>query len=122
MIARQAARPLRRPTFATQRRRAFATEASREHVRIVEVGPRDGLQNEKAVIPPKVKAELVNRLTAAGMDTIESGSFVSPKWVPQVSGLVRNKCGVLAVRDQGWKFWAEKCQGKEELGVDLGEE
>ena len=99
MIARQAARSLRRSTFVTQRRRAFATE--REYVRIVEVGPRDGLQNEKAVIPPKVKAELVSRLTAAGMDTIESGSFVSPKWVPQVSGLVRNKCVVLAVRDQG---------------------
>ncbi len=54
-------------------------------MRIVEVGPRDGLQNESAVIPPAVKAELINRLTEAGLDIIESGSFVSPKWVPQVS-------------------------------------
>ena len=84
MIARQAARPLRRPTFATQRRRAFATEASREHVRIVEVGPRDGLQNEKAVIPPTTKVELIDRLARAGSKIIEAGSYVSPKWVPQV--------------------------------------
>ena len=67
------------------RYRTYATSIPRERVRIVEVGPRDGLQNEKAVIPPKVKAELINRLTAAGMDIIEAGSFVSPKWVPQVS-------------------------------------
>ncbi|KAI9070366.1 aldolase [Trametes sanguinea] len=67
------------------RQRAYAT-AARERVRIVEVGPRDGLQNESTVIPPEVKAELVNRLTKAGMDIIESGSFVSPKWVPQMAG------------------------------------
>lgn len=54
------------------------------HVNIVEVGPRDGLQNEKGVIPPEVKVELINRLGRAGLKTIESGSFVSPKWVPQV--------------------------------------
>lgn len=53
-------------------------------MRIVEVGPRDGLQNEKAVIPVDVKVELVNRLGRAGMKTIEAGSFVSPKWMPQV--------------------------------------
>lgn len=55
-------------------------------VRIVEVGPRDGLQNESLPIPPAVKAELINRLSRAGMRNIEAGSFVSPKWVPQVSG------------------------------------
>ena len=71
------------PRTATLRR--YAHHTTRERVRIVEVGPRDGLQNEKAVIPPAVKAELINRLTAAGMDIIEAGSFVSPKWVPQVS-------------------------------------
>ena len=53
-------------------------------VRIVEVGPRDGLQNEKAVISPSVKVELINRLGLAGLKSIEAGSFVSPKWVPQV--------------------------------------
>ena len=82
MLARRVLRI--RPAFSILRTRTFATEA-RERVRIVEVGPRDGLQNESAVIPPAVKAELINRLTEAGMDIIESGSFVSPKWVPQVS-------------------------------------
>lgn len=53
-------------------------------VRIVEVGPRDGLQNEKIAIPVEVKVELINRLSDAGMTSIEAGSFVSPRWVPQV--------------------------------------
>lgn len=61
-----------------------ANPRSSDFVKIVEVGPRDGLQNEKAVIPPATKVELINRLARAGMRTIEVGSFVSPKWVPQV--------------------------------------
>ncbi|KAJ7177644.1 hypothetical protein C8R46DRAFT_1074795 [Mycena filopes] len=55
-------------------------------VNIVEVGPRDGLQNEKGVIPVSVKAELITRLGRAGVQIIEAGSFVSPKWVPQMAG------------------------------------
>jgi hydroxymethylglutaryl-CoA lyase len=54
-------------------------------VKIVEVGPRDGLQNEKETIPADVKIELVNRLTQAGFVNIEAASFVSPKWVPQMA-------------------------------------
>jgi hydroxymethylglutaryl-CoA lyase len=54
-------------------------------VRIVDVGPRDGLQNEKQMIPADIKVELVDRLTDAGFDAIEVTSFVSPKWVPQMS-------------------------------------
>jgi hydroxymethylglutaryl-CoA lyase len=53
-------------------------------VNIVEVGPRDGLQNEPNAVSASVKAELINRLSDAGCSIIESGSFVSPKWVPQV--------------------------------------
>jgi hydroxymethylglutaryl-CoA lyase len=53
-------------------------------VKIVEVGPRDGLQNEKTTIPLATKIELIERLAATGLTTIEAGSFVSPKWVPQV--------------------------------------
>ena len=53
-------------------------------VRIVEVGPRDGLQNEKPV-STEDKIELINRLADAGLDYIETGSFVSPKWVPQMA-------------------------------------
>jgi hydroxymethylglutaryl-CoA lyase len=53
-------------------------------VRIVEVGPRDGLQNEKKSIPVDTKMELIRRLAKTGLRDIEVGSFVSPKWVPQV--------------------------------------
>jgi len=55
------------------------------HVRIVEVGARDGLQNEKAVIPTPVKIESIDRLSSCGLQTIEATSFVSPKWVPQLA-------------------------------------
>lgn len=67
-------------------RRTFATESATNNlVNIVEVGPRDGLQNEKGIIPIEVKVELINRLARAGVQNVETGSFVSPKWVPQVS-------------------------------------
>jgi hydroxymethylglutaryl-CoA lyase len=70
-------------------------------VRIVDVGPRDGLQNEKQIIPADVKVELVDRLTDAGFSAIEATSFVSPKWVPQmadaaeVMARIRRKPGVV---------------------------
>ena len=54
-------------------------------VAIYEVGPRDGLQNEKTVVPAAVKAEFVRRLAAAGLETIETTSFVPPSWVPQLA-------------------------------------
>ena len=54
-------------------------------VKIVEVGPRDGLQNEKESVPASVKIELVDRLSRAGFLNIEAASFVSPKWVPQMA-------------------------------------
>jgi hydroxymethylglutaryl-CoA lyase len=55
------------------------------HVRIVEVGARDGLQNEKAVVPTPIKIQLIDRLSACGLQTIEATSFVSPKWIPQLA-------------------------------------
>eukprot|EP00118_Oscarella_pearsei_P011454 m.77320 g.77320 ORF g.77320 m.77320 type:complete len:125 (+) comp36019_c0_seq3:13-387(+) len=55
-------------------------------VKIVEVGPRDGLQNEKTSIPVSTKIEFINLLSETGLPVIEVGSFVSPKWVPQMSG------------------------------------
>ncbi|KAJ6562417.1 hypothetical protein B0H19DRAFT_944434 [Mycena capillaripes] len=77
-----------RPAFRVLSRRLgvhrYATASN--VVNIVEVGPRDGLQNEKGVIPVSVKAELVTRLGRAGVKIIEAGSFVSPKWVPQMAG------------------------------------
>lgn len=53
-------------------------------VRMVEVGPRDGLQNEKTIVPTPVKIALVEKLADSGLSVIEAGSFVSPKWVPQM--------------------------------------
>jgi len=69
-------------------------------VRIVDVGPRDGLQNEKSVVPTEVKVALVEALADAGVPAIEATSFVSPKWVPQmadaadVMARIRRKPGV----------------------------
>src|SRR5256885_16089033 len=56
-----------------------------QRVRVVGVGPRDGLQNEQAKVPTEVKVGLIDRLTAAGLPAIEAASFVSPKWVPQMA-------------------------------------
>ena len=56
-----------------------------DKVKIVEVGPRDGLQNESVTVPAEIKVELVHRLADAGLSVIESGAFVSPKWVPQMA-------------------------------------
>ena len=57
-----------------------------QKVKIVEVGPRDGLQNEKEFVPIEIKVELINRLSQAGFPNIEAASFVSPKWIPQMAG------------------------------------
>ena len=54
-------------------------------VTIYEVGARDGLQNEKSVVPASVKAELIRRLGAAGLPVVETTSFVNPAWVPQLA-------------------------------------
>jgi hydroxymethylglutaryl-CoA lyase len=70
-------------------------------VKIVEVGPRDGLQNEKETIPAAVKIALIDQLTSAGFVNIEAASFVSPKWVPQmatsseVMAAIQRKPGVI---------------------------
>jgi hydroxymethylglutaryl-CoA lyase len=56
-----------------------------ERIRIVEVGPRDGLQNEKQIVPAATKVQLIERLVEAGHSTVEATSFVSPKWIPQLA-------------------------------------
>jgi hydroxymethylglutaryl-CoA lyase len=63
-------------------------------VKIVEVGPRDGLQNEKQPVPAATKIDLVNRLSGAGFPNIESTSFVSPKWVPQMADAAEVMAGI----------------------------
>lgn len=57
-----------------------------DFVTLVEVGPRDGLQNEKTSLPVETRVELIRRLAACGIPVVEAGSFVSPKWVPQMAG------------------------------------
>lgn len=73
---------LNRPTGLC--RRCYSTSGRPEEARIVEVGPRDGLQNEKKTIELDTKLELIRRLAQTGLRDIEAGSFVAPKWVPQV--------------------------------------
>ena len=82
-------------------------------VRIVEVGPRDGLQNEKTIIPAATKVELIDRLSQTGLRMIEATSFVSPKWVPQLAdaaevfAAIRKRPGirypVLVPNEQGYE-------------------
>lgn len=63
-------------------------------VRLIDVGPRDGLQNEKQPVPAAIKIELVQRLQEAGLKEIEVTSFVSPKWVPQMADNVEVMAGI----------------------------
>ena len=71
-------------------------------VQLIDVGPRDGLQNEKQAVPAAVKIELVHRLQAAGLKEIEVTSFVSPKWVPQMADNAEVMAGV--VRQSGVRY------------------
>ena len=64
-------------------------------VRIVEVGPRDGLQNEREIVPTAIKLALIDKLADAGLKTIEAGAFVSPKWVPQMADSAAVLAGIL---------------------------
>jgi len=65
--------------------RMVSTSLLPSNVRIVEVGPRDGLQNEKTVVPTNVKVEFISKLVASGLSHVEATAFVSPKWVPQMA-------------------------------------
>jgi hydroxymethylglutaryl-CoA lyase len=73
-----------------------------ERVTIWEVGPRDGLQNEKSIVPVKVKLEFLDRLAAAGLTTLEATSFVHPKWVPQLADAEELLAGL--VRREGVRY------------------
>jgi hydroxymethylglutaryl-CoA lyase len=65
-----------------------------DFVTVVEVGPRDGLQNETRTLPASTKIELIHRLTKDGLPVIEAGSFVSPKWVPQMADNAEVMAGI----------------------------
>ena len=95
------------------------------NVRIVEVGPRDGLQNEKTIIPTAIKIELIDRLSNTGLRSIEATSFVSPKWVPQLAdaadvfaGITRRPgihYPVLVPNEQGYE--RARAAGADEVAV-----
>ncbi|KAI8822546.1 uncharacterized protein EV422DRAFT_403200 [Fimicolochytrium jonesii] len=82
--SRNAAGRTCRPSRRAKSTTTTTTTSGGEFVKIVEVGPRDGLQNEKTIIPSSTKIEFINKLSSTGLPVIESTSFVSPKWVPQM--------------------------------------
>ena len=90
-------------------------------VRIVEVGPRDGLQNEKTIIPAATKIELVDRLSRTGLRTIEATSFVSPKWIPQLADAAEVFAGITRTPGIAYPVLVPNEMGYErarEVGVD----
>jgi hydroxymethylglutaryl-CoA lyase len=82
-------------------------------VKLVEVGPRDGLQNEKHQVPAAIKIELVHRLQAAGLKEIEVTSFVSPKWVPQMADAPEVMAGVARQKDVRYSVLTPNMKGFE---------
>ncbi|XP_002983750.2 hydroxymethylglutaryl-CoA lyase, mitochondrial isoform X1 [Selaginella moellendorffii] len=88
--------------FSTERPKPRIFGSMPEFVKIVEVGPRDGLQNEKKIVPTHIKVELIRKLCASGLQVVEATSFVSPKWVPQLSDAKEVLHAIKAL--QGSKF------------------
>jgi hydroxymethylglutaryl-CoA lyase len=82
-------------------------------VQLIDVGPRDGLQNEKQPVPVSVKIELVQRLQAAGLKEIEVTSFVSPKWVPQMADNAEVMAGIRRQADVRYSVLTPNLQGFE---------
>ena len=82
-------------------------------VKLVDVGPRDGLQNEKGAVPAAVKVELVHRLQDAGLKDIEVTSFVSPKWVPQMADALEVMAGIQRRADVRYSVLAPNMKGFE---------
>ena len=82
-------------------------------VKLLEVGPRDGLQNEKNLVPASVKIELVHRLQAAGLKEIEVTSFVSPKWVPQMADNAEVMAGITRLPDVRYSVLTPNLKGLE---------
>ena len=87
--------------------------SAKNHVRIVEVGARDGLQNEKTLLPAEVKIALIDRLSSTGLQTIEATSFVSPKWVPQLADAAEVFRGIRKVPGVSYPVLVPNLQGYE---------
>jgi hydroxymethylglutaryl-CoA lyase len=91
-------------------------------VRMVEVGPRDGLQNEAVRVPARVKIELIDRLADAGLSSIEAAAFVSPKWVPQMADGAEVMAGIARRPGVAYPVLVPNMQGLEAaLAAGAGE-
>ena len=91
-------------------------------VRIAEVGPRDGLQNEKTLLPAAVKIELIERLADCGLRSVEATSFVSPKWVPQLADAAEVFAGIRRREGVSYPVLVPNLQGYERArAVDVQE-
>lgn len=91
-------------------------------VRMVEVGPRDGLQNEAVRVPARVKIELIDRLADAGLSSIEAAAFVSPKWVPQMADSAEVMAGIARRSGVSYPVLVPNMQGLEAaLAAGAGE-
>ncbi len=86
---------------------------SSNQIRIVEVGARDGLQNEKAIVPTDIKVELIRRLGETGLRTIEATSFVSPKWIPQLADAAAVMAGIDRLPGVSYPVLVPNLQGYE---------
>ena len=93
-----------------------------EKVKLVDVGPRDGLQNEKSMVPAAIKIELVHRLQAAGLKEIEVTSFVSPKWVPQMADALDVMAGVQRLPDVRYSVLTPNMKGFEAAATSKPDE
>jgi len=90
-----------------------------DFVTIVEVGPRDGLQNEPRALSTAVRVELIDRLAACGVPVIEAGSFVSPRWVPQMAGTGEVLTGITPLPDTRYPVLVPNMQGFS-LAIEAG--
>ena len=98
------------------------TSSIPSRVRLIDVGPRDGLQNEKTPVPAAVKVELVHRLQAAGLQEIEVTSYVSPKWVPQMADNHEVMSGIARQGDVAYSVLTPNLKGFEAAVIDKPDE
>jgi len=84
-------------------KRCLSVQA-KDQIRIVEVGPRDGLQNEKTLVPTDIKIQFIDKLASAGLSHVEATSFVSPKWVPQMGDHAEVLSAVLKLGHQNVSY------------------
>jgi hydroxymethylglutaryl-CoA lyase len=92
---------------------AAAARALPKHVKLVEVGPRDGLQNEPTAVGTSIKIALIDRLAAAGVPVVEAGAMVSPRWVPQMADSAAVLAGVAHRQDTSFPVLVPNIRGFE---------